>query len=131
MRGPRAYGIGRFQRQLALDGLPASAFDYAEEIASAFASTYRLLLAHASEFLSVLRLFAHDEVRAIPRASQTYGTLYHEEAGARTLFSDRSSRESFNKLQDPVAFRPEYPEASCRRAEEKKARGHSLIHHPS
>ena len=54
-------------RQLpTLDGLPASAFDYAEEFASAFASTYRFLLAHASEFLSVLRLFAHDEVRAIP-----------------------------------------------------------------
>lgn len=90
-----------------LEGTPASAFDYAEEIASAFASTYRLLLAHAPEFLSQLHRFANDEVRAIPRASRTYATLYHESFHP-DLLRDRNSRESFlNKLQETVAFRPD------------------------
>jgi class II lanthipeptide synthase len=89
-----------------LDGIPASAFDYAEEIAGAFASTYRLLLAHAPEFLSLLHRFANDEVRAIPRSSRTYANLYHESFHP-DLLRDRNSRESFlNKLQETVAFRP-------------------------
>src|SRR5581483_4017861 len=89
-----------------LAGALISAFDYVEEIASSFEATYRLLLRRRPEFLAVLRRFAADEVRVIPRATRTYGTLLYESFHPDVL-RDSSTRESFfNKLQSAVTQGP-------------------------
>jgi type 2 lantibiotic biosynthesis protein LanM len=90
-----------------LAGAPVSAFDYVEEIAGGFEATYRLLLKRRMEFLALLRSFAPDEVRIIPRATRTYGSLLYESFHPDML-RDSGTRESFfNNLQRAVTQFPE------------------------
>lgn len=51
-----------------------NALDYAEAIASGFASTYRLLMAHRTALMTVIDRFSQDQVRVIARALTTAAT---------------------------------------------------------
>ncbi len=79
-----------------LMGEEVNAADYSEEIVEGFTQLYQLLYEHRQEISSVNGLldgFAKDEVRFIPRDTQTYVTLlqssYHPDALRDALDRDR------------------------------------------
>jgi type 2 lantibiotic biosynthesis protein LanM len=90
-----------------LNGQQVNALDYAQPIASGFASTYRLLLSHRAELPSLLQSFADDEVRVIVRPTKTYAVLHRESFHPDMLRNIDDRRALFDRLQETVASRPE------------------------
>jgi type 2 lantibiotic biosynthesis protein LanM len=90
-----------------LTGQPVNALDHADAITAGFTSTYRLLLADRAELLSVVRRFAHDRVRVIVRATQTYASLYRESFHPDVLRDDADRGALFDCLREAVSQRPE------------------------
>src|SRR5262249_8452407 len=82
------------------------ALDYVEPILTGFMSMYRLLVSHRTELLGVLTRFAQDEVRAIARATQTYGTLLDESFHPDLLRDEADRRAHFDRLQEATLTRP-------------------------
>jgi type 2 lantibiotic biosynthesis protein LanM len=82
--------------QPTLDDAGIDPLDYAAEIVAGFTRTYRLLLERRDALLAAdgpLARFAHDEVRVILRATQTYATLlqasYHPDVQRDALDRER------------------------------------------
>lgn len=85
------------QNRPRLQDAEISAFHYAEEIISGFASIYRLLESHRAELLSPegpLASFAHDHVRCILRPTSAYSTLLTESYHPN-LLRDALDRDRF------------------------------------
>jgi type 2 lantibiotic biosynthesis protein LanM len=89
-----------------LHGAGVNALDYADAIATGFASTYRLLLANRDEMLTMLRRFSHDEVRVIARPTQTYATLFQESFHPDVLRNEADRAAIFDGLREATASRP-------------------------
>ena len=89
-----------------LAGEEVTVINYVETLASGFASTYRLLLEHRSELLSLLDRFSQDEVRVIARSTHTYGALFYESFHPDVLRDESARMAIFNRLKDAVADCP-------------------------
>jgi type 2 lantibiotic biosynthesis protein LanM len=83
-----------------LQGQPVNAADYAASIAAGFDFTYRLLLAHRSELLAMVRRFCSDDVRVIVRPTRIYGALLHESFHPDVLRDDDGRAALFDRLRD-------------------------------
>ena len=79
-----------------LDGREASAFQYADSVMAGFESMYHLILKNRVGFDAEIERFANDEVRFIPRPSQTYGNFLSESFHP-DLLRDRAERAMFFK----------------------------------
>jgi class II lanthipeptide synthase len=92
-----------------LNGTEVALSDYLGEIATGFASTYRLLLKHRKDLLSgdgVLARFADDEVRAVLRTTRTYAVLLNESFHPDVLRDALDRELLFDRLWVAVESRP-------------------------
>jgi type 2 lantibiotic biosynthesis protein LanM len=97
------------QNRPMLGGAEVDLLAYGEAIATGFARTYDLLLAHRDELQSetgVLARFANDHVRVIVRPTSSYATLLQESFHPDVL-RDSSDRELlFDRLRVAAEGRP-------------------------
>jgi len=92
-----------------LNGTEVALSDYLGEIATGFASAYRLLLKHREDLLSrdgLLARFADDEVRAVLRTTRTYGVLLNESFHPDVLREALDRDLLFDRLWIAVESRP-------------------------
>jgi type 2 lantibiotic biosynthesis protein LanM len=89
-----------------LNSAEVDPLDYTAEIAAGFESTYRLLLRHRSELREIVARFLNDEVRVIPRATQTYGTILRESFHPDLLRNPADRLAFLDRLREAVEFRP-------------------------
>jgi len=92
-----------------LNGADIDLCDYVEEVAAGFCKVYRLLLRHRDELLSpdgLLNRFADDEVRAIFRATRSYGVLLAESFHPDMLRDALDRDLLFDRLWLAVESRP-------------------------
>jgi class II lanthipeptide synthase len=97
------------QNRPSLNGTEVALSDYVGEIATGFASTYRLLLKHRKDLLSrdgLLARFADDEVRAVLRTTRTYAMLLNESFHPDVLREALDRDLLFDRLWVAVESRP-------------------------
>jgi type 2 lantibiotic biosynthesis protein LanM len=101
--------IGMTAHRPSLTGADVQMLDYAEDISAGFSAIYRVLQEHQHELRSEggpLARFATDDVRAILRATSTYGVLlresYHPDMLRNALDRDRL----FDRLWMQVEYLP-------------------------
>lgn len=97
------------QHRPTLDGTPADASAYRQEIASGFRAMYRLLLEQRAALLAPdgpLARFADDEVRVITRPTVTYVTLLRESFHPDLLRDALERDRFFDQLWADVRQRP-------------------------
>ena len=83
------------QNRPSLSGTEIDVLQYVEHITHGFAKVYRTLMHFREDFLQeILPLFAHDEIRIIARATQTYVNLL-QESWHPTLLHNALERDRF------------------------------------
>jgi type 2 lantibiotic biosynthesis protein LanM len=93
----------------ALQGAEVDILDYEEDITTGFTAMYRLLQKHRGELLAAggpLARFASDEVRAILRATQTYGAILRESYHPDVLRDALDRDRLFDQLWTQVEHTP-------------------------
>jgi type 2 lantibiotic biosynthesis protein LanM len=102
--------IAKYHNRAEHEGDVADPADYVEQVTAGFISTYRTLLEHRADLLAEtgpIHSFARTSVRAVLRATRTYGTLlgesYHPDLLRDALDRDRH----FDHLWAAVASQPQ------------------------
>ncbi|MCU0516393.1 MAG: type 2 lanthipeptide synthetase LanM [Oscillatoria sp. Prado101] len=98
------------QNRPSLNGVPANALDFTEEIVSGFTAIYLLLLEQREELLSAggsLEKFAASAVRVLVRPTRTYALLLRESCHPDVLRNALDCDRLFDRLWVDVQDRPE------------------------
>ncbi len=89
--------MGGANNRARLNGVPLDALEFRDDVAAGFAAVYRLIVRDRDELLAPdgpVSSFAHDQVRAVIRATRAYGMLLSESLHP-DLLRDAIDRDRF------------------------------------
>jgi lantibiotic modifying enzyme len=95
-----------------LDGVPADPSTYTEALCGGFRAGYTAIHEHRNELLGddgLLRLFARDEVRVVPRPTWTYTTLLDESTHPDLMRDATERHRVLSLLRTPLLGVPALP----------------------
>lgn len=95
-----------------LDGTPADPFRFTEALCDGFRSAYTAVSESRDELLGskgLLRLFADDEIRFVPRPTWTYATLLHESTHPDLMRDATERQQVFALLRTGALGSPALP----------------------
>lgn len=102
-----------------LDGSPADPFRFTDALCDGFRAAYTAVRESRAELLGpggLLRLFADDETRFVPRPTWTYATLLHESTHPDLMRDAAERQQVFALLRTGALGTPRWPVWRTRRS---------------
>jgi type 2 lantibiotic biosynthesis protein LanM len=95
------------QNRPTLNGTAVDILEYLDQVSAGFTTIYHLLLTHREELLThILPLFAHDQIRIVPRPTRSYAHLLQESVHPTLLRSALDRDRFFDHLWALVPGNP-------------------------